>query len=188
MSTVMTDPTSHARAALAHDLDVGATTSSAALVSQAGTRSANGPSASATTPAVGRIGGSVNLSVADAPRRRRGLAQATDPQGATMLEQTTRTVSRTDLALNVPVGDARQSQLDSLWAITADERVAAMWRGDLTLFQLTSWSSRAQHEVPLHGGEFAYIVMRTPEWAEARDLGSDNVIYLPERSDDRAAA
>lgn len=105
-----------------------------------------------------------------------------------MLDPTTRTVSRTDLALNIPVGEARQRQLESLWAMSADERVAAMWRGDLTLFQLTCWSSRAQHEVPLLGGEFAYIVMRTPEWAEAHDLASDNVIYLPERSDDRAAA
>ena len=53
---------------------------------------------------------------------------------------------------------------------------------------LTRWSSRASHEVPLLGGEFAYIVMRTPEWAEAADGPSDNVIYLTERQDDRAAA
>ena len=58
----------------------------------------------------------------------------------------------------------RQHQLDTLWAMSPADRVAAMWRGDLTLFQLTRWSSRAPHEVPLLGGEFAYIVMRTPEW------------------------
>ena len=29
--------------------------------------------------------------------------------------------------------------------------------------QLCQWSSRAQHEVPLLGGEFAWIAMRTPE-------------------------
>ena len=54
----------------------------------------------------------------------------------------------------------------ALWAMTRDERIAAMWRGELTTRQLCQWSSRAQHEVPLLGGEFAWIAMRTPEWAE----------------------
>jgi hypothetical protein len=105
-----------------------------------------------------------------------------------MSEQGTGTVSRTALALNIPVGDARQHQLDALWAMSPSDRVAAMWRGDLTLYQPSRWSSGAQHEVPLLGGEFAWIVMRTPEWAEAADDVSDNVIYLTERQDDRAAA
>ena len=30
--------------------------------------------------------------------------------------------------------------------------------------------------------------MRTPEWAESGDAVSDNVIQLPEKADDRAAA
>jgi hypothetical protein len=55
----------------------------------------------------------------------------------------------------------------ALWAMTRDERIAAMWRGELTTRQLCQWSSRAQHEVALPGGELAWIVMRTPEWAEA---------------------
>jgi len=42
--------------------------------------------------------------------------------------------------------------------------------------------------VPLLGGEFAWIVMRTPDWAETTEHPSDNVIYLTERQDDRAAA
>ena len=105
-----------------------------------------------------------------------------------MPQQTTPTVSRTARALNIPVDEARQLQLDALWAMSPAQRVAAMWRGDLTLFQLTRWSSRASHEVPLLGGEFAYIVMRTPEWAETADGLSNNVIYLTERQDDRAAA
>jgi hypothetical protein len=54
----------------------------------------------------------------------------------------------------------------ALWAMTRDERIAAMWREELTTRQLCQWSSRAQHEVPLLGGEFAWIAMRTPEWAE----------------------
>ena len=57
----------------------------------------------------------------------------------------------------------------SLWAMSRGGRIAAMWRGELTTRQLCQWSSRAQHEVPLLGGEFAWIVMRTPEWAEATD-------------------
>jgi hypothetical protein len=105
-----------------------------------------------------------------------------------MHEQNTRTVSRTALALNLPIGEARQHQLDALWAMSSADRVAAMWRGNLTLFQLTRWSSRRPDEVPLIGGEFAYIVMRTPEWAESDDAASNNVIQLPERTDDRAAA
>lgn len=141
------------------------------------------------TAGVLRVGGSVAPIVADAPRRQTGLNQASDPQGAAMAPQTTtRTVDRAALALNIPAGGAREQQLAALWAMTAAERVDAMWRGDLTLFQLTRWSSRAQHEVPLLGGEFAWIVMRTPEWAEAADQLADNVIPLPERRQDRAAA
>jgi hypothetical protein len=105
-----------------------------------------------------------------------------------MPQRTTPTVSRTALALNIPVGKTRDQQLDALWAMSPSERVAAMWRGDLTLYQLCRWSSRAQHEVPLLGGEFAWVVMRTPEWAEPADDLSENVIYLTERQDDRAAA
>lgn len=105
-----------------------------------------------------------------------------------MADRPTSTVSHTARALNIPAGDARQQPLDALWAMSPPERVEAMWRGDLTLFQLTTWSSRAQHEVPLLGGELAWIVMRTPEWAEAADALANNVIDLPERSQDRAAA
>jgi hypothetical protein len=63
----------------------------------------------------------------------------------------------------------RESQLSELWAMTTQQRVAAMWDGRLTRFQLGKWSSRHPHEVPLLGGEFAWIVMRTPEWCEAAD-------------------
>jgi hypothetical protein len=64
----------------------------------------------------------------------------------------------------------------ALWAMTRGERIAAMWRGELSLRQLCQWSSRAQHEVPLLGGEFAWIVMRTADWAEASNkLDADHV-------------
>ena len=62
-------------------------------------------------------------------------------------------------------GDAYRA----LWAMTRDERIAAMWRRELTVRQLCQWSSRAQHEVPLLGGEFAWIAMRTPDWAVGDD-------------------
>jgi hypothetical protein len=51
--------------------------------------------------------------------------------------------------------------------MTRAERVAAMWSAQLTLQELARWSSHAPHEVPLLGGEFAWIAMRTPEWIEA---------------------
>jgi hypothetical protein len=64
----------------------------------------------------------------------------------------------------------------ALWEMTRDERIAAMWRGELTTRQLCQWSSRAQHEIPLLGGEFAWIVMRTPDWAEpSNKLRADQV-------------
>lgn len=59
-----------------------------------------------------------------------------------------------------------RDELQELWAMTAAQRVAAMWRGELTLRQLSKWSSRAPAEVPLLGSEFAWIAMRMPEWAE----------------------
>ena len=59
----------------------------------------------------------------------------------------------------------RGDAYSALWAMSRDERIAAMWRRELTLRQLRKWSSRAQHEVPLLGGEFAWIAMRTPDWA-----------------------
>lgn len=54
----------------------------------------------------------------------------------------------------------------ALWALGPDERVAAMWSGELTLFQLTRWAAKAPDEVPRLGGEFAFLVMRDPEWCE----------------------
>jgi hypothetical protein len=61
----------------------------------------------------------------------------------------------------------QDEEYQALWAMTRGERIAAMWRSELTLRQLCQWSSRAQHEVPMLAGEFAWIVMRTPEWAES---------------------
>lgn len=59
---------------------------------------------------------------------------------------------------------ARKEHFAHLWRMTQAERVAAMWRGELTLPECLAWSSRRPDEVPLIGKEFAYIVMRTPDW------------------------
>lgn len=59
------------------------------------------------------------------------------------------------------------AELAALWAMRPSERVDATWRGDLTLAQLTRCSSRRPTEVPLIAGEFAWIIIRTPAWAEA---------------------
>jgi hypothetical protein len=54
-----------------------------------------------------------------------------------------------------------------LWRMSAAERKAAMWRGELTGAQLIEWARRAPDEVPLIDGEFAFIAAQTPEVAEA---------------------
>ena len=72
----------------------------------------------------------------------------------------------------------RAEQRVALWAMKPEERVAAMWRGALSYFQLAGWSARRPDEVPRiatdltpagEPGEFAWIVMTTPEWAEAAE-------------------
>jgi hypothetical protein len=81
------------------------------------------------------------------------------------------------------------SQSASLWAISAHQRVDAMWAGKRTLSQLTEWSRRRPHELPLLGRELAWIVMRTPGWNEADNDPRHNVVHLAQRSKcDRAAA
>ncbi len=65
--------------------------------------------------------------------------------------------------------ERRERGSRQLWAMTAAQREAAMWRGDLTFLQLREWYARAPHEVPLIGGELPWIAVFTPEWAEADD-------------------
>ncbi len=66
--------------------------------------------------------------------------------------------------------------------------------GQLTMSQLSRWTSRWADEMPLFGGEFEWIAMHTPEWAEADEtLRPDRaqraeVIQLKPRSSHRAAA
>jgi hypothetical protein len=66
-----------------------------------------------------------------------------------------------------PRDPTRDEQSRVLWEMSAAERVAAMYRGDLSLFQCLQWAARRPHEVPLINDEFAFIAIRTPEVADA---------------------
>jgi hypothetical protein len=54
-----------------------------------------------------------------------------------------------------------------LWAMSADERRAAMYEGRLSLRLCLHWASRAPREVPLLDGEWWFIAIFTPEIADA---------------------
>jgi hypothetical protein len=60
----------------------------------------------------------------------------------------------------------RAEQRDALWRMTAAESVAAMYRGDLPLFECLAWAARYPDEVPTLNGEWWFIATRTPEVAE----------------------
>lgn len=61
---------------------------------------------------------------------------------------------------------ARAARLDTLWQMSAAERVGAMRRGELTLEQCAAWAARYPEQVPLLNGEFEYIAVFTPEVAD----------------------
>jgi hypothetical protein len=86
---------------------------------------------------------------------------ARPPQGHT-------TSTRGDLRAALLAAPRTNTEIPELWQMSRAARVTAMWRGELSLAQLHIWSSRRPSEVPLLAGEFAWIIMRTPDWAEAR--------------------
>ena len=59
-----------------------------------------------------------------------------------------------------------QEERRRVWRMSAEERVAAMRSGRLTLTQCCHWASHRPHEVPLLNGEFEFIAVLTPEIAE----------------------
>jgi hypothetical protein len=78
-----------------------------------------------------------------------------------------RSQDATPLERQLALQEQREQQSEALWRMSAAERERAMWAGELSLHQLCEWSARRPQEVPKLGGEFAWIVMTTPEWAEA---------------------
>jgi hypothetical protein len=66
----------------------------------------------------------------------------------------------------LPVDPTRAELQEALWRMTAAERVAAMYRGDLALSQCLAWAARYPDEVPTLNGEWWFIAIRTPEVAE----------------------
>jgi hypothetical protein len=63
-------------------------------------------------------------------------------------------------------GRATPAERAEVNAMSRDERIAAIHQGRLLLRQRTYWSARYGDEVPLIGGEFAYIAMFDPEYCE----------------------
>lgn len=63
----------------------------------------------------------------------------------------------------------QDAQRKALWRMSREERESAMWGGRLSEVQLLKWSRKRPDEVPKLGGEFAWIVMTPPDWAEAKD-------------------
>ncbi|MGA2453656.1 MAG: hypothetical protein ABSG93_09075 [Solirubrobacteraceae bacterium] len=66
---------------------------------------------------------------------------------------------------------SRQELSSALWAMSAAEREAAMWRGELTPAQLLEWARHAPREVPTINGEWAFIAASTPEVADTAEPG-----------------
>ena len=88
----------------------------------------------------------------------------------------TNKITEAELEQSALASRRRAEQSAALWELSPEQRAAAMWRSDLTLFQLVEWSSLRPYEVPRiatdltasgEPGEFAWIVMSTPEWADA---------------------
>lgn len=53
-----------------------------------------------------------------------------------------------------------------LWAMSAEERVAAMRNGTLSFAQCMEWARKAPAQVPLLDGEWEFIARDTPEVAD----------------------
>ena len=60
----------------------------------------------------------------------------------------------------------RADQREALWRMSPAERVAAMYRGHLTLYQCLAWAARHPEQVPTLNGEWWFIAIRTPDIAD----------------------
>lgn len=53
------------------------------------------------------------------------------------------------------------------------ERVAAMYRDDLTLYQCLAWAARQPEQVPTLNDEWWFIATRTPDIGDLDDANED---------------
>jgi hypothetical protein len=60
----------------------------------------------------------------------------------------------------------RAARLRRVWEMTAEQRVMAMRRGELSLEQCAAWAARYPEQVPVLNGEFEYLAAFTPEARE----------------------
>lgn len=60
----------------------------------------------------------------------------------------------------------RAERSKTLWQMTAQQRVSAMRRGELSWSQLWEWAKQRPGEVPLVNGELEFIALLTPEAAD----------------------
>jgi hypothetical protein len=74
---------------------------------------------------------------------------------------------RFDLDRLLGVAPSRRERSEWLWRMTAEQRVAAMYAGELSLADCLAWAARYPDEPPTINGEWAFIAIRTPEVAEA---------------------
>ena len=74
---------------------------------------------------------------------------------------------RFDLDRLLGVPPSVRERRDWLWRMTPDQRVAAMYAGELSLADCLAWAARWPDEPPTINGEWAFIAIRTPEVAEA---------------------
>jgi hypothetical protein len=65
--------------------------------------------------------------------------------------------------------ERQREHLAPVWAMTVEQRIAAMRRGELTMTQLTRWASRYPNQVPTINSEFEFIAALTPEIAEGAE-------------------
>ena len=74
-----------------------------------------------------------------------------------------------------------------LWAMSTNERRAAMYARRLSLRLCLHWASRRPQEVPLLNGEWEFIAVSTPEVADAdetpsqRERVTESLVRCPDR-------
>jgi len=93
--------------------------------------------------------------------------------------------------------EARRARLRPIWEMSPAQRVAAMYRGELTIEQACAWAARYPDQVPaVNGdsiirGEFAFIAATMPEACiqcpacdgEVYDCGDGPLVSHPNERD-----